>query len=84
MIYLDTTQNEHQLLIDAIEKAYMPPWIKKSLIGRIQFDIDTMNARTTCEHSFSKYIGERECCTKCGGYDINHGETWMLADSMKE
>ena len=51
-IYLDDTQNEHELLIKAIENSNMKPWIKKSLIGRIQTDINENTARTACDRDW--------------------------------
>ena len=77
-IYLDDTQNEHELLIKAIENSNMKPWIKKSLIGRIQTDINEKTARTACEHSYGEYTGKKTSCTKCDGFNTNMGISWTL------
>lgn len=78
-IYLDETQNEDKILLKLLENSSIyPEWIKKSLINKVQSDMDRKAIITSCEHDFGTYKGKKQCCTKCSGYDVGMGESWEL------
>jgi hypothetical protein len=53
-------------------------FIAKRLEGILQADSDRLEEIANCDHEFGKYIGNKECCTKCGGMAEGMGESWAL------
>ena len=77
-IYLDDTIKEDELLIKAIEQSDIVPWIKKSLIGKIESDQQRKERIKNCKHETGEYTGKKTCCKFCGGYEPGQGEEWTL------
>ncbi len=77
MVILDATQKEQQLLIKLIENSSIAPWVKKSLIGRLQDDIDRIEKMKACEHEYAQFKGVKQCCKWCEAHPIGGGFEWQ-------
>jgi hypothetical protein len=77
-IILDETMHEDTYLIKAVEAFNMPPWIKKSLVGKIETDIERKQKQKECSHEFAEYTGKKTCCSKCDAFGENMGFSWEI------
>ena len=78
-IYLDETMKEDDYMIQALDESTIPPWIKKSLIGKVVGDKARKGLIRECKHEKAEYEGKKTCCGKCGSpYESGMGEEWKL------
>lgn len=81
MIYLEDFEREYLLhLLEGTPYTGDKPGfvVKKLIANKVKSDIERVEEIRNCEHTFGKYTGEKECCTKCGGLDVGMGESWTL------
>lgn len=54
-------------------------WVAKSIISKINTDIEDKLKNKNCEHEEGEYVGHKTCCKKCGSF-FKEGckEDWQL------
>jgi hypothetical protein len=76
-IYLDQQTRPYLEKLIATRQDFIAKRIQETL----KADHERLDGIHNCEHVFGKYLGEKECCTKCGTYDVGMGESWTLKET---
>jgi hypothetical protein len=79
MIYLVKEETEYLLKLLEKQKVW---WIRDSLIDKIKYDKETKLERGDCEHSFHEYMGEKQCCSKCGTIAEGMCVSWKMGNEI--
>lgn len=59
-------------------------WIRDQVVLKIEYDDDRIETIRKCNHTFSKYLGQKECCSKCGAFDVGMGEKWEVLHEIED
>lgn len=84
-IYLDEQTRPYleRLINKQVEKSDKD-FVAKRIKSALETDAARLDGISKCDHSFGKYIGEKDCCAKCGAFDVGMGESWTLVQPEKD
>jgi hypothetical protein len=80
-IYLEEFEREYLLhILDGKEYLGDKPMFlaKEQLVKKVKSDIERLKEIEECQHTWGKYVGKKECCTKCGTFDEGMGFEWSI------
>ena len=81
-IYLDNqTRPVLKRLLKKRLEASPKDFVTERILGAVEADERRLEEMGDCNHEPGNYIGEKNCCSKCGSfYSPGMGEGWTLTD----
>lgn len=75
---LSISNYEADLLKQALGKNVM----MAGILGKIDKAEQHQKEMASCEHKFSKYVGEKVCCAKCMAMKEGEAESWTTTSGQ--
>lgn len=76
MIFLDKPEIKYlKELLTSLNTTY---WVNGKILDKIRVQEEKWQESKNCKHFSGEYIGKKNCCVYCGGFDVGQGESWQL------